>query len=150
MFDWFIIGPENISLGNSEDAGWSGQPSLTRGDLGRAGRRSDTFVLDGAEYGRLAPGKNVALGLGTELLQTHAAGDLSVLAQADLLLLDEVDGLRAGTARAWSACCANEPRPAASPCWLFRLGRELACSFCSKEFPRGLSVDLLPQRRHAA
>jgi hypothetical protein len=38
--------------------------------------------------------------LGTELLQARAAGDLSVLAQADLLLLDDVDGLRAGSTRA--------------------------------------------------
>ncbi|MGA7743971.1 MAG: DnaA/Hda family protein, partial [Polyangia bacterium] len=94
-FDRFIIGPENQfaavaakMLAGPEPPCFN--PLVIRGVQGAG--KSMLLRAMGTEYGRLAPSKNVALGLGTELLRAHAAGDLSVLAQADLLLLDEVDG----------------------------------------------------------
>jgi chromosomal replication initiation ATPase DnaA len=102
-FDRFIVGPENqFAAVAAKMLAGPGQPCFNplviRGVQGVG--RSMLLRAMGTEYGRLSPSKNVALGLGTELLRAHAAGDFSVLAQADSLLLDEIDGLRAGAARA--------------------------------------------------
>ncbi|MGA9654294.1 MAG: DnaA/Hda family protein, partial [Polyangia bacterium] len=147
-FDRFIIGPENQfaavaakMLAGPEPPCFN--PLVIRGVQGAG--KSMLLRAMGTEYGRLAPSKNVALGLGTELLRAHAAGDLSVLAQADLLLLDEVDGFRAGTTRALERVLRERAEAGRLTVLALQIGQGAGLlRFCTKEFPRGLSVELLP------
>ena len=147
-FDRFIIGPENqFAAVAAKMLAGPGQPCFNplviRGVQGAG--KSMLLRAMAAEYSRLAPGKNVALGLGTELLQAHAAGDLSVLAQADLLLLDEVDGLCTGAARALARMLRERAEAGRLTVLALQIGQGAGLlRVCTKEFPRGLSVDLLP------
>ena len=147
-FDRFIIGPENqFAAVAAKMLAGPGQPCFNplviRGVQGAG--KSMLLRAMGTEYGRLAPSKNVALGLGTELLRAHAAGDLSVLAQADFLLLDEVDGLRAGPTRALERMLRERAEAGRLTVLALQIGQGAGLlRFCTKEFPRGLSVELLP------